>query len=238
MLKLRDIFDPTTSIGFEIMSALDAARASNAAYKPLSRPVGLFFGGTSGIGQAMAEQLARQTKGQAHIILLGRNKDAAEKIIEGFPRSEESASQEQKSIYEFVSIDATSMRRVREVTAELSSKLDKVNYIVITAGFLTLKGRTETEEGIDRKLACNFYARFRFTYDLLPLLEKAASKGEDAKVMSVFAAGRGLPVNLDDLGLVKTYSLRNAEGAAITYTDAAFTVSTMSGTMSPNLTCN
>ncbi|CCA75127.1 hypothetical protein PIIN_09111 [Serendipita indica DSM 11827] len=196
------------------------ATASNVLYKPAKRPVGLFFGGTSGIGQAMAEQFARQTNGRAQIVLLGRNEQAARVIIDGFPRTDSSTPEEESSNYSFVKVDATSMAQVREVTAKLLSELDKVNFIVASTGFLTLKGRDETSEGIDKKLACNFYARFRFIYDLIPLVDKAANDGEETGVLSILSAGRGLPVDLDDLGLVKQYSLRNAEGYAITYTDA------------------
>lgn len=202
--------------------AIAAATASNALYKPSNRPIGLFFGGTSGIGQAMAEQLARQTNGRAHIILLGRNQAAADKIIAGLTKSPDSTPPEEASKYSFIKVDATSMAQVREVTSKLTQELDKINFIVATTGFLTLKGRDETTEGIDRKLSCNFYARFRFIYDLMPLVEKAAEKGEQTGVVSVLAAGRGGEVDLNDLGLVKGYSLRNAEGHAITYTDSAF----------------
>ncbi|KAG8771375.1 hypothetical protein FRC15_003486 [Serendipita sp. 397] len=197
------------------------ATTDNAAFKPSTRPVGLFFGGTSGIGQAMAEQLAQQTNGRAHIILLGRNEEAANKIIAGFPKTDPSVPEHEASKYSFVKVDATSMAHVREVTASLRGELDKVNFIVASTGFLTLKGRDETSEGIDRKLACNFYARFRFIHDLAPLVEKAAENGETVGVASILAAGRGGPVELDDLGLVKGFSLRKAEGHAVTYNDAA-----------------
>lgn len=202
-------------------TALENAATSNGQYAPSSKPVGLFFGGTSGIGQAMAEQLAKQTNGRAQIILLGRNQTAAEKIIASFPKTEASTAQEDASDYSFVQLDATSMEQVRQVTSQLASQLPKINFIVATPGFLTLKGRNETSEGIDKKLACNFYARFRFIHDLAPLVVKAAENGERTGVMSILGAGHGGPVNLNDLGLVKTYTLKNAGTYAITCTDAA-----------------
>jgi hypothetical protein len=117
------------------------------------------------------------------------------------------------------------MKAVREATAKLKSELPKVNYIVLTTGFLTTKGRDPTpDEGIDRKLACNFYARFRIVYDLVGLVDKAAKDGEDVGVMSIMAAGRGGEVDMNDLGLVKGFSLRNAEIHAVTYTDSTFEV--------------
>jgi hypothetical protein len=59
---------------------------------------------------------------------------------------------------------------------------------------------------------------------LAPLVETAADKGEQAGIVSVFSAGHGGQVDLNDLGLVKGYSLSNAAGSASTYTDAAFQV--------------
>ncbi|KAG8795194.1 hypothetical protein FRC17_008173, partial [Serendipita sp. 399] len=96
------------------------ATTENEKFKPLRRPVALFFGGTSGIGQAMAEQLARQTNGRAHIILLGRNEEAANKIIAGFPKTDPSVPEHEASKYRFIKIDATSMAQVREVTKRLN----------------------------------------------------------------------------------------------------------------------
>jgi NAD(P)-dependent dehydrogenase (short-subunit alcohol dehydrogenase family) len=206
-------------------TAIANATASNVLFKPATRPVALFFGGTSGIGQAMAEQLAKQTNGRAHIVLLGRNQTAAEKIIASFPKTDASVPPEEASNYSFVKVDATSMAEVRQVTSQLASQLPKINFIVATAGFFTMKGRDETPEGIDNRLACNFYARFRFIHDLAPLVEKAAESGENTGVMSVLGAGRGGRVDLNDLGLVKSFSLANFSRSSITYTDSVMQVS-------------
>jgi len=216
MSKWFSMFMPATV-------AASHAQASNEQFKPSTRPVGLFFGGTSGIGQAMAEQLAKQTNGKAQIIILGRNQAAADSIIASFPHTAAGTSSDEESKYAFVKVDATSMAQVREVTSKLSQELNKINFIVVTPGFLTMKGRDETSEGLDRKLACNFYARFRFIHDLAPLVEKAAEAGEQTGVMSVLSAGKASgPVQLDDLGLVKGYTLAKAHDHAITYTDSSF----------------
>jgi short-subunit dehydrogenase involved in D-alanine esterification of teichoic acids len=43
--------------------------------------VAVFVGGTSGVGQGLAEAFNRHTKGNSHIVLVGRNHKAAENII-------------------------------------------------------------------------------------------------------------------------------------------------------------
>lgn len=51
----------------------------------------------------------------------------------------------------------------------------------MTPGYLTLKGRNETSEGLDRKMVLHYYARMRFIEKLAPLLQAAA---EDTSVSS------------------------------------------------------
>lgn len=197
------------------MPSLAIVRASNAKFSPKTTPVAVFVGGTSGIGEAIARAFACYTKGNAHIILCGRNRSAAEKIIASFP-TPSAAHAGQGAKYEFVQCDATLMKSVQETTAGLLARLTKVNYLVMSPGILTTAGRTETKEGIDRKLALHYYARWKFAYDLLPLLRKARDAGEDAKVMSVLGAGSSTAkVNLDDIGLKKKYSLVAAASNAI-----------------------
>jgi NAD(P)-dependent dehydrogenase (short-subunit alcohol dehydrogenase family) len=177
------------------------------------------------LGQAIAEELARQTNGRAHIILLGRNQAAADRIIASFPRTPEGTSPAEESKYSFIKVDATSMAEVRKVTTNLSKELDKVNFIVVSPAYFSLGGRNETSEGIDRKMACHFYGRFRLIYNLAPLVGKAAENGEQTGVMSVLIAGWGSAVDLNDLGLAKGYTWKKARDHTATYNDAVFEVS-------------
>lgn len=158
-------------------------------------------------------------------MILGRNQAAADNIIAGFPRTPASTPAEEASDYSFIKVDASSMAQIRSVTSKLSKELDKINFLVVTAGYTSLKGRDETEEGIDRKMACNFYARFRMIQDLIPLVEKAEEGGEKTGVISVLAAGRGGPIDINDLGLHKGYGVTSSRYHAIAYTDAVFEVS-------------
>ena len=172
----------------------------------------------------MAEQLARQTNGRAQIILLGRNRVSADRIIASLPRTPEGTAPSEESQYSFIKVDATSMEEIRNLTAKLSKEFEKINFIVVSPGTLTMKGRDETKEGIDRKMACNFYGRFRFIYDLVHLVEAAEKRGEQTGVMSVFEAGGGSAIDLDDLGLVKRFTLKKAHDHVVTYKDAVFEV--------------
>ncbi|KAG6810407.1 hypothetical protein H0H92_011995 [Tricholoma furcatifolium] len=198
------------------MATLAAIKAANSAFNPAYTPVAIIVGGTSGIGQGIAEAFAQHTKGNAHIVLIGRNRAAAEAIIAQFPKPTESGA---KFTHEFVQCDVTRMKNIEAVTKDLVSRLPKINFLFMSPGIMTMKGRNETEEGIDTKLAVHYYARWKFIDGLLPALVKAKDAGEDAKVMSVLAAGKGGEINLDDLGLKKTFSVKNAALQAPTYND-------------------
>ncbi|TBU33687.1 NAD(P)-binding protein [Dichomitus squalens] len=198
------------------MPSLAAVRAANAAFSPSYFPVAVFVGGTAGIGKAIAQSFARVTKGNAHIVIVGRNKAAAESVIASFPKP---TAPEAK--HEFVACeDAALMRSVRTTTSTLLERLPKINFLVISAGFWSWKGRDETDEGIDRRLGLHYYARWKFIHDLLPLLRKAKDAGEDAKAISVLAAGvGGTSIDVDNLGLRKNYIMSKPGVAGPTYTD-------------------
>ncbi|KAJ7842069.1 hypothetical protein B0H13DRAFT_1731814 [Mycena leptocephala] len=200
------------------MPSLSTVRAFNAAFSPSYTPVAIFVGGTSGIGQGMAEAFARHTKGNAHIVLVGRNRAAAESILATFPKPGPGVT------HEFVECDITLMSNVHRVATELRARIPKVNFLVLTPGVLTMDRRNETMEGIDRKLAVHYYGRWRFIRDLLPAVEAAKEAGEDGKVMSVLAAGWGGEIDLDDLGLKKGFSVATARAATPTYNDIMINV--------------
>ncbi|KAF9816916.1 hypothetical protein IEO21_03790 [Rhodonia placenta] len=196
------------------MPSVAASRSANASYTFPAAPVAIFVGGTSGIGQAVAEALARHTNGRVHLIIVGRNRAAAESIFATLP-----VPVLPDARYEFVECDVTLVKNVAATTSALLARLPKVNYLVLSPGILSFRGRRDTAEGIDRKLALSYYARWKFTQDLLPLLRAAKGAGEDARVMSVLAAGEGGKIDVEDLGLKKSYSGFNAMFVASTYND-------------------
>ncbi|KAJ7046370.1 hypothetical protein C8F04DRAFT_1064101 [Mycena alexandri] len=197
------------------MPALAQALKANGVFvAKASPPVALFLGGTSGIGQAMARRFAQYTKGESHIILVGRNHRAARATISSFHPSGS------KGTYEFIECDATLMKNAATTTTSLLGRIPKLNFLVLSPGFFSIiAGRDESTEGIDKKLALLYYARWKFIYDLIPLLRNASKSSEEAKVYSVLGAGTGGKIDLDDLGLKKHYSALKAAMVAATYTD-------------------
>jgi hypothetical protein len=78
-----------------------------------------------------------------------------------------------KPMCEFVHCDATTMHHVHATTMDLLACLPKINFLILSTGVVNMQGRSETEEGIDKKLALDYYAWWKFIHDLMPLLRKA-----------------------------------------------------------------
>ncbi|KAF4998701.1 hypothetical protein FGRMN_3027 [Fusarium graminum] len=159
----------------------------------------LVVGGTGGIGYAIACRIA-STSPSSTVIISGRNEP------KNVPHSN----------IQFRALDASSMRSIKKYTDELKQSQDRFGTLVLTQGILTTAGRTETPEGIDRKMALHYYGRQLLIRELLPSLT------DDAKVLIVLDGTRGSPDQLkwDDLDLKSNFSIANAAAHCISMTDA------------------
>jgi NAD(P)-dependent dehydrogenase (short-subunit alcohol dehydrogenase family) len=201
------------------MPSFSVAKSANESYTPSYIPTILITGATSGIGEAVAKSISNHLHGRGHFILVGRNRAAAESIIASLPSSA------QNSTYEFIACDVTLMKNVHALAKDLLERLPKLNFLVHSAGVFGIYGLEETEEGIDKKLASRYYSRWALTHDLLPLLLKAKDIGEPASVLSILGAGWAPQVDLDNLGLKKSYSGIQAMIQSISYNDLMVAVS-------------
>jgi len=197
------------------MPSLSNIRAENAKVDHPYVPTMIIVGGTSGIGQAIAEEFAKLTHGNAHIIIVGRNRQAAESILSRFPKPTSP-----QALHEFVECDMTLIKRVHAMTNSLLSRLEKVNYLVLSCGTFMIRDRQETEEGIDKAMAVEYYARWKMIHDLESPLKKARDAGEASSVLTILGAGYGGKVYLDDLSLRKHYGFKTLLAAMPAYNDA------------------
>jgi hypothetical protein len=151
---------------------------------------------------------------------VGRNQASAEALIASFPKPTVDAA-----VHEFVFCDARYMRNVRSAAKGILSRVSKINFLVMSQGYMTSRGRDETDEGIDKKLAVHYYSRWTFLDELIPALNAAKKRDEDAKVLTVLAAGTASAIDLNDLGLKKNFTTYNAAMQAPTYNDLMIEVS-------------
>jgi NAD(P)-dependent dehydrogenase (short-subunit alcohol dehydrogenase family) len=160
----------------------------------------LVVGGTGGIGYAMACRVAAELQSST-VIISGRTKPL------NIPHSN----------MEFWPLDATSMREIKQYTDKFKSvQSQKLDLLIMTQGIMTMAGRTETPEGIDRKMALHYYGKQLLARELIPVLK------EDGKVIIVFDGWSGSPNKLDwnDLDLKENFSLGKAANHCMVMNDA------------------
>ncbi|KAK0211343.1 hypothetical protein DFS33DRAFT_1298976 [Desarmillaria ectypa] len=200
------------------MPDLPTVKASNSKFSSSYIPVAVIVGGTSGIGEALVKTLAHYAGGKVHLIIIGRNRTTAEKIFASLPTA--TAEDGKPVLRDFVTCNAELMGNIKTTATDLSARLTKINYLILSAGYADLwSGRQETEEGIDKLLGLRYYSRFKFTYELLPLLRNAKDAGEDAQVMSILASGMGRAIDVSDLGMKHSYRAYKATMVSGSYND-------------------
>ncbi|KAH6901278.1 hypothetical protein BKA70DRAFT_692068 [Coprinopsis sp. MPI-PUGE-AT-0042] len=188
------------------MPSLTKVQAYNKAFSLPYPPVVVIFGGTSGIGKAVAARLAHQLHGRIHLVIVARNKVAAEKLFATLPTPTENGSQTPQYTHEFVHCDVSSMPNVHATCADLSSRYPKINYLVLTSGKATFSwSRETTADGIGSIVQLRFYWKFAVINSLLPSLQKAKAGGEEASVLVVLGAGNGPKIDFTDLGVKKKH---------------------------------
>lgn len=173
----------------------------------------LVVDGSSDIGYGMACRIAASSPSSS-VIISGRTEP------EGIPHAN----------MDFRHIEATSMRGIKNFTDTLKEELfgtsqgqrapavetNKLDFLIMTQGVMTISGRTEIPEGIDRKMALHYYGKQLLIRELLPALK------EDAKVVIVYDSRFGNPDKLhwDDLDLKTNFSLGTAANHCMVMTDA------------------
>ena len=163
----------------------------------------LVVGGTNGIGYGIACRLAAEAT-TASVIISGRTRPQT------LPNPK----------MEFRRLDASSMREIKQYADAFKSAVapeqPQLDLLVMSQGIMTTSGRTETEEGIDRKMAVHYYGKQLLIRELLPVLKK------DARVLIVYDGWSGNPDKLhwEDLDLKTHYGLGTAANHSIVMTDA------------------
>ena len=184
---------------------------------PKGAPVAVFIGGTSGVGEGMARAFAKYTKGNASIVIVGRNREAGERILSEL---EKPTGSEDKVTRLFVQCDVSLMRNVVATAQRLTSVLSKINYLVISTGFLDIADRTETKEGLEYRLSITYYSRWLFLRELAPLLDVAVNKnGERGVAISILAPGYAREIDPEDWELRNNYSTMKTMYSTSTYND-------------------
>jgi hypothetical protein len=120
----------------------------------------------------------------------------------------------------FLQKDISLISNVDELCAEIRQREPKINCVFLTTGYMTLKGRDESAEGIDKRMAVNYYSRMRIVLNLMPCLDQAVQVGELARVITVLAAGSEKDIlNPDDLELKHNFNLHECLAHCVIMSD-------------------
>jgi len=141
-------------------------------------------GGTSGIGRAVASQLARQG---AHVAIVGRHADAGAQALAEI-RAETGFGR-----VELLLADLSSQASVRRLAGEIEALFDAVHLLIHNAGVVEPRRRS-SEDGIEATLAINHLAPFLLTHLLLPRLEA----GSPARIVTVSSQVHATHCELED----------------------------------------
>jgi NAD(P)-dependent dehydrogenase (short-subunit alcohol dehydrogenase family) len=162
-------------------------------------PVRVITGATSGIGRAVALQIAR---GGGTVVLVGRDAARAEAAGVEISRASPSARVEVQLA------DLSSQAGVRELARGLAAAHPRIDALVNCAGVFSSR-RVETADGLELMFATNHLAPFLLTNLLLPSLRG----GTAARVLTVTAPS-STRLNFDDLQGVHAFRALIAFGAS------------------------
>ncbi|KAH0337340.1 hypothetical protein KCU81_g8145, partial [Aureobasidium melanogenum] len=194
------------------MVSLESIRTSNLEASNLENLVAVFVGGTHGVAESTIRELfMRTTTPRAYII--GRSQEKAENLCKEL----EDLNPGSKAI--FINKDISVLKNVDDVCLELQHREKKINILFLSAGYMSLSGRNETPEGLDHKMAVNYYSRIRFIMNLMPELTEAGKNHELSRVLTVLAAGSEADIDMDDMDLRKNYTLHACLSHCVMMTD-------------------
>ncbi len=162
----------------------------------------LITGGTSGIGRAAADQLARIG---AHVTITSRTLQTAEAVADALcaDTGSEVAPAE---------LDLSSLAAVRAFADTFTARHDRLDVLINNAGTMAGKRRT-TGDGLEWTLAVNHLGPFLLTNLLTPLLMDSAP----ARVITVSSEnhrGAKQGLDFDDLQMTSGYSSSKAYAAS------------------------
>jgi NAD(P)-dependent dehydrogenase (short-subunit alcohol dehydrogenase family) len=194
--------------GYEMRTALATVRAANAGASFTGRRA-LVCGGTSGIGEGIAERLARA---QFTVSIVGRNAERGRAVVEKLNALGGSG-------HSFIPCDSSLLAGIQACASSYTAAHPVLDVLVMSQGMASIQGRTPTSEDIDEKLALHYYGRMAWLVALLPSLRRSPSP----RVLSVLSAGVHPPYThwAEDPELRTHYTVLNAANAACFYNDLA-----------------
>jgi NAD(P)-dependent dehydrogenase (short-subunit alcohol dehydrogenase family) len=150
-------------------------------------------GGTSGIGQVAAVELARQG---ARIVLIARDRARVAQALAAINGAGPAVAH--RAVY----ADLANIAQTRRVAAEIVATEPRIDVLINNAGAL-FNRRQLSPDGLEMTFAVNHVAYFVLTEALMPTLKRS---GPARIVNTASAAHRGAKLDFDDLQSERAYS--------------------------------
>jgi NAD(P)-dependent dehydrogenase (short-subunit alcohol dehydrogenase family) len=163
--------------------------------KPIEEQTILITGTTSGLGQELAQALARQG---ASLLLHGRDADRGPGLVRKIKEATGSHR------IQFYRADLSSLAEVGELARQVISDVARLDVLVNNAGVgfgQDASKRELSQNGYELRFAVNYLAPYLLTERLLPLL-KASSP---ARIVNVASVGQA-PLDFDNVMFRRGYS--------------------------------
>lgn len=160
----------------------------------------LVTGGTSGVGKAIARELAQRG---AQLIIVGR--DAGK----GVQAEREIRDSSGNRDVEFVQADLSLVHEAHRVGEAAARRWPAIHYLVQSAGIVRGR-RLVTAEGFESNFATNYLGRFALTLRLLPALQAAGRPGKAARILLIAHPGFNGPIHYDDVNFTTNFSMIRA----------------------------
>jgi NAD(P)-dependent dehydrogenase (short-subunit alcohol dehydrogenase family) len=160
----------------------------------------LVTGGTSGVGKAVAQELAQRG---AQLIIVGRD------ARQGAQAEREIRDSSGNREVEFLRADLSLVREAQRVADAAASRYPAIHYLVESAGIV--RGRPVlTAEGFESNFATNYLSRFALTVRLLPALQAAGRPGKSARIVLIAHPGFNGRIHYDDVNLTNNFGMIRA----------------------------
>lgn len=196
------------------MVSLNSVRRSNGSLNStVPRLVALFVGGSSGIGKSTLRQLALNAEAPTAYIV-GRSESNAAPFLKELGHINPRGS------FNFIEADVSLISNVDKACESIKKREKALNLLFMTPGGLSLVGRRETSEGVDKLFALRYYARMRFVQNLLPLLE-ATQPAAPGRVVSVLGGGFEGNIDIKNFDLKHGYNIVSCAMHSVTMTSLA-----------------
>ena len=146
-------------------------------------------GGYSGLGQETARAMAARG---AHVVIAGRD------LAKADAAAEEIRAQVDGAKVETIACDLASLASVRACGADARARFGQIDLLINNAGVMACP-HEQTADGFEMQFGTNHLGHFQLTKELMPLVERAAAGGSDARIVNLSSRGHHFaPVNLED----------------------------------------